>query len=125
PRREERPTAMPDHPDTPPGRLLVVDDEVSLMVALRDTLRDEGYQVTGVTSGADALAALRLGVYDLLLTDLMMPKMDGVTLLREALAIDQRLVGMVMTGHGSVPTAVEAMKIGAIDYVLKPFKLGA
>ena len=106
-----------------PSRLLVVDDEVSLMVALRNTLRDEGYDVTGATSGAEALAVLRAGGCDVLMTDLMMPQMDGIALLRQALAVDPNLVGIIMTGHGSVPTAVEAMKTGAIDYVLKPFKL--
>lgn len=106
-----------------PGRLLVVDDEVSLMVALRNTLQDEGYQVTGVSSGAEALAALRQTEFDLVLADLMMPAMDGIALIREALAAHPRLVAIIMTGHGSVATAVEAMKVGAIDYVLKPFKL--
>ncbi len=111
---------MPNHA---PGRLLVVDDEVSLMVALRNTLQDEGYQVTGVSSGAEALAALRQTEFDLVLADLMMPAMDGIALIREALAAHPQLVAIIMTGHGSVATAVEAMKVGAIDYVLKPFKL--
>jgi signal transduction histidine kinase len=108
-----------------PGRLLVVDDDPALMAALRATLRDEGYQVTGVTSGAEALELLAGRGFDLLLTDLMMPRMDGIALLHQALAIDRNLAGIVMTGHGTIPTAVEAMKAGAIDYVLKPFKLGA
>lgn len=111
--------------DPPDGRLLIVDDEVSLMIALRNTLRDEGYQVEGFTSGGEALAALRAGGFDAMLADLMMPGMDGIALLRQALAIDPHLAGIVMTGHGSIPTAVEAMKAGAVDYVLKPFKLGA
>jgi signal transduction histidine kinase len=111
--------------DTPDGRLLIVDDEASLMVALRNTLRDEGYQVEGFTSGEEALAALQPGGFDVILSDLMMPGMDGITLLRRALAIDPHLAGIVMTGHGSIPTAVEAMKVGAVDYVLKPFKLAA
>ena len=107
------------------GRLLVVDDEISLMTALRDTLRDEGYRVTAVSSGAEALAALKHGEFDLVLTDLVMPKMDGIALLKDAFAIDPALVAMIMTGHGSIPTAVEAMRTGAIDYVLKPIKLHA
>jgi two-component system sensor histidine kinase/response regulator len=104
-------------------RLLVVDDEVPLMTALRNTLRDEGYQTTGARSGAEALALLQAGEFDVIMTDLLMPEMDGITLLRQALVLDPNLVGIVMTGHGSIPTAVEAMKAGAIDYVLKPFKL--
>lgn len=107
-----------------PARLLVIDDETRLMNALCNTLRDEGYEAVGVSSGAEALAALEVGRFDLVLTDVMLPKMDGITLLRKALAIDPQLVAIVMTGHGTIPNAVEAMKVGAIDYVLKPFNLG-
>jgi signal transduction histidine kinase len=107
------------------GRLLVVDDETSLMAALRNTLREEGYKVTAVASGAEGLEALRREEFDLVLTDLVMPKMDGIALLKSAFEIDPRLVAVIMTGHGSIPTAVEAMRTGAIDYVLKPIKLRA
>jgi DNA-binding NtrC family response regulator len=107
------------------GRLLVVDDEVELMAALRETLGDQGYEVVGVTSGLDALQALHDKPCDILLTDLMMPEMDGIQLLRKALEIDPNLVGIIMTGQGTIQTAVEAMKLGAFDYVLKPFKLQA
>ena len=93
------------------------------MAALRATLSDEGYQVTGATSAAEALGSLETGDYDVILTDLMMPQVDGIGLLRQAFARDPDVVGIVMTGHGSIPSAVEAMKAGAIDYVLKPFKL--
>jgi len=110
-------------PLRPTGRLLVVDDEAPLMTALCMTLRDEGYAVTGVTAAADALKALAQGEFDLIMTDLMMPEMDGITLLTEALVIDPGLAVIVMTGHGTIPSAVSAMKAGAIDYVLKPFKL--
>jgi len=112
-------------PNRSNGRLLVVDDEESLMTALRNTLREEGYRVTGVASGAEALAALRQGEFDLILTDLVMPKMDGIALLKDAFAIDPGLVAIIMTGHGSIRTAVEAMRTGAVDYVLKPIRLHA
>lgn len=105
------------------SRLLIVDDEEFHMQALCDTLRDHEYEVTGFTSAEKALAAVREGEFDLLLTDLMMPEMDGISLLREAQEIDRDLVGVVMTGHGAIDTAVEAMKAGALDYILKPFKL--
>jgi hypothetical protein len=107
------------------ARLLIVDDEAALMGALCKTLRDEGYAVTGATSGAEAIALLKDGGFDLLMTDLMMPRMDGIALVRQALTRDPGLVAIVMTGQGSIPTAVEAMKTGAVDYVLKPFKLSA
>ena len=104
-------------------RLLIVDDEAAQMTALCDTLEDHGYGTTGFTSAKEALAVLRGQEFDLVLTDLMMPEMDGITLLRAALDMDVNLVGIVMTGHGSIDTAVEAMKGGALDYILKPFKL--
>jgi len=106
-------------------KLLVVDDEVRQMTALCNTLRDQGYETTGFSAGQPALEALRSTKFDLLLTDLMMPEMDGITFLRAALALDPTLVGVVMTGHGTIETAVEAMKSGALDYILKPFKLSA
>lgn len=112
-------------PTPPAGRLLVVDDEQALMTALRNTLRDEGYAVRGVTSGAEALAAMREEKFDLVLTDLVMPKMDGLALLPGLLAIDPHLAAIIMTGHGSIPSAVAAMQSGAIDYVLKPIRLNA
>jgi len=106
-------------------RLLVVDDEARQMEALCRTLTPEGYDVTGCSTPGDALAALRDQSFDVLLTDLMMPGMDGVELLAAALEIDPDLVGVMMTGHGTVGTAVNAMKIGALDYILKPFNLSA
>ncbi len=105
------------------GRLLVVDDEVELAAALCESLRGEGFEAQGFSDPAAALDALREGEFDVLLSDLMMPGTDGVQLLREALAVDPNLVGIIMTGQGSIPTAVEAMKAGAFDYLLKPFRL--
>ena len=105
------------------ARLLVVDDEVAQMQALCNTLEYEGYRPTGFSSAKQALAQLRPGEHDLLLTDLMMPEIDGIELIRSARATDPELAGVVMTGHGTIDTAVEAMRVGALDYVLKPFKL--
>lgn len=105
------------------GNILVVDDEVELKNVLVEALVSQGYQTTGVNSGAEALAAIRTQAFDAVLTDLMMPGMDGVALVQEALQIDPHLVCIVMTGQGTIQTAVEAMKVGAFDYVLKPFRL--
>jgi diguanylate cyclase (GGDEF)-like protein/PAS domain S-box-containing protein len=110
---------------TPLARILIVDDETALMQALCNTLRDQGYETTGFSSGEDALNALQDTQFDLLLTDLMMPGMDGVQLLSGALKIDPQLVGILMTGMGTIETAVQAMQAGALDYVLKPFKVSA
>ena len=111
--------------DTRRTRLLIVDDEAALMRSLCDTLRDHGYETTGTVSALEALEALRTSSFDLLLADLSMPEMDGIALLREALRIDGLLIGVIMTGGGTVGTAVEAMRSGAYDYILKPFKIGA
>jgi two-component system sensor histidine kinase/response regulator len=105
------------------GRLLIVDDEAAQMKALCETLELEGYLTTGYSSPRQALAELREGQVDMLLTDLMMPEMDGITLLNAARQIDGNIAGVVMTGHGTVDTAVKAMQDGALDYILKPFRL--
>jgi signal transduction histidine kinase/FixJ family two-component response regulator len=105
------------------ARLLIVDDEAALMTALCKTLELEGYVTTGFTSAREALKQLAESEFDVLLTDLMMPEMDGIALLRAAQEIDRDLVGIVMTGHGTIDTAVKALQSGALDYVLKPFRL--
>lgn len=105
------------------GRLLIVDDEHQLMNVLCERLTEQRYKSVGFTSSRDALEEFREHDFDVLLSDLMMPEMDGVSLVRAALEIDPSLVAIIMTGHGTVQTAVEAMKLGAFDYVLKPFKL--
>jgi len=110
---------------TTEARLLIVDDETALMQALCDTLRDQGYDVVGCSSGEAGLAEMQKAPFDLLLTDLTMPGMDGITLLRAALQIDPTLVVIMMTGAGTIGSAVEAMQSGALDYILKPFKLSA
>jgi signal transduction histidine kinase len=107
------------------AKILIVDDEAAQMKALCNTLKDQGYETTGYGSARAALEQIVAGRFDLLLTDLMMPEMDGITLLRSALQKDPNLVGVIMTGEGTIATAVSAMKSGALDYILKPFKLSA
>ncbi|HEY4263514.1 MAG TPA: response regulator, partial [Schlesneria sp.] len=111
--------------ESPCSKILIVDDETAHMKALCHTLEGEGYKTTGFSAPASALAAVEAGQFDLLLTDLMMPGMDGIALLRAARLKDPHLAGIVMTGEGTIATAVEAMKTGAMDYILKPFKLSA
>ena len=106
-----------------PPKVLIVDDEAPHLRALCDTLGQEGYLTRGFTSGLEALATLREQPFDVLLTDLMMPQIDGIALLRACHEIDRDLACIVMTGHGTIATAVEALKAGALDYVLKPFKV--
>ncbi|HEX9014274.1 MAG TPA: GAF domain-containing protein, partial [Anaerolineaceae bacterium] len=107
------------------GRVLIVDDETELTAALTEMLARQGYETQGFNNGREALVALNESNFDILLADLMMPEMDGITLLKTAQEIDPNLVGIIMTGQGTVQTAVQAMKSGAFDYLLKPFKLNA
>ena len=107
----------------PRGKLLVVDDEVELMKALCESLGEQGFDARGLSDPTRAPDELRAGGYDVLLSDLMMPGTDGIQLFRQALEIDPLLVGVIMTGQGTIQTAVEAMKAGAFDYVLKPFRM--
>ena len=111
--------------ENPRAKILVVDDETAQMKALCDTLRDRGYETTGFVSAKAALKAMEQTKFNLLLTDLMMPEMDGIALLQAAKQKDANLVGIIMTGEGTIATAVEAMKSGALDYILKPFRLKA
>jgi len=115
----------PDPSSLQRGKILVVDDEIELTNALCEMLSSQGYDPKGFTRGQDALEALQNEDFDVLLADLMMPDIDGITLLKAATEIDPHLVGIIMTGQGTVQTAVDAMKVGATDYILKPFKLGA
>lgn len=104
------------------ARLLIVDDDTAQMRALCDTLELAGYATQGYSSPQQALAALRSGEFELLITALMMPEMDGITLCNAARQLDPTLAVIVMTGHGTIDTAVRAMQGGALDYILKPFQ---
>jgi hypothetical protein len=106
-----------------PARILIVDDEEPHVTALCDTLTNHGYETVGFSSAKEALAAARATKFELLLADLTMPEMSGIDLLQTAHKLDPDLVGIIMTGQGTIATAVEAMRVGALDYILKPFKL--
>jgi len=102
-------------------RILVVDDELIMRDSLRAWLEDEGFAVDMAASGPEALNHLSKQAYGLMLVDIKMPGMDGVELLQKAKEVFPDLVVVMMTAYATVETAVEAMKIGAIDYLLKPF----
>jgi PAS domain S-box-containing protein len=104
------------------GRLIVVDDEVETLTPLCDLLSEWGYEVAGYASCNEALEALKKQDFDMLLTDLVMPEMDGIELIKAATKIDPILICIIITGKGTIQTAVEAMKLGAFDYVLKPIE---
>ena len=104
-------------------KTLVVDDEEIVRSFLIDVLTDEGYQVTAVSSGDEAVKMMTKENYDLIITDIKMPGTDGMEVLRVAKARDPNQNVIVMTGYASTETAVESMKLGAADYITKPFNL--
>ncbi len=105
------------------ARVLVVDDEKSMRDLLSITLEKEGYEVLTAAGGEAAIEALRRDATDAVITDLRMPKVDGLQVLRAAKEISPDVAVIVITAVASTETAVEAMKLGAYDYITKPFKL--
>jgi response regulator RpfG family c-di-GMP phosphodiesterase len=104
-------------------RVLVVDDEKFIREILAEFLGMEGYVVRTAEDGAAALQELARTHYDLVISDLKMPRMGGIELLGEVSRIDPNALTVIMTGFGTVETAIDAMKRGAYDYILKPFKV--
>ncbi|MCU0841413.1 MAG: sigma-54 dependent transcriptional regulator [Thiobacillaceae bacterium] len=103
--------------------ILLIDDEAIALTNLTHVLKREGYAVTACKDGAEGLAALRRGDFDLVLTDLRMPGVDGMEVLREARLTHPDVPVIMITGHASLDSAVEAMKAGAYHYIAKPFRL--
>ena len=104
-------------------RILVVDDEESIREFLEIMLRKEGYEVTCAEDGKQALDVVKKRSFDLVISDMQMPNMTGMDLLREVKAQYPDMLFMMITAFGTTETAVEAMKFGAYDYILKPFKI--
>ena len=102
------------------GKILIVDDEPDFLESLEWRLRKRGYQVLLAASGDIALDILRSEGVDILIVDIRMPGMDGIELIRRAMGLDPDLQSIVITGHGGVDTAIEAMRLGAINYLRKP-----
>ena len=103
--------------------ILVVDDEESILTSLSSILQDEGYEVTVAKNGAEALRVYTMDPPDLMLLDIWMPEMDGMETLRRVRELVPTAQVMMMSGHGSIETAVKAIKLGAYDYIEKPLSL--
>ena len=104
-------------------RILIVDDELSMREMLHIVLRRDGYEVVLAKDGKEAVAHLQERHFDLLLSDIRMPDISGVDVLRAAKEINRDLVAFMMTAFASTNTAVEAMRLGAVDYFVKPFSM--
>ena len=104
-------------------KILVVDDEMSIRESLSGWLQQDGYQVETADGGPSALTKTREKRFDIMLIDVKMPEMDGLTLLKKIKEVDPDTAIVMMTAHGAIQDAVEAMKFGAFDYLLKPFDL--
>ncbi|MCX6537598.1 MAG: sigma-54 dependent transcriptional regulator [Acidobacteria bacterium] len=113
---------MATDPVTRQGTILVIDDEEIMREILETLLRREGYEVRLASSGAEGLDLVRSVPVDAAVVDVMMPRMDGLTVLDEIKKIDEDIAVIMITAFASVDTAVAAMKRGAFDYVTKPFK---
>ncbi|HZN49276.1 MAG TPA: sigma-54 dependent transcriptional regulator [Methylomirabilota bacterium] len=105
------------------AKILVVDDEPSILKLLKEALTQWGYQVACVGTGAEALEAIRTELFDAAITDIRMPEMSGLDLLREIKRHDESIEVVVMTGYPTIASAVEALKEGAYDYLSKPLIL--
>jgi DNA-binding NtrC family response regulator len=101
-------------------KIMVVDDELSVRESLREWFLEDGFQVETAEDGAKALAKMSAGPYDIIVIDLKMPGMDGITLQKRIREIDKNAAIVILTAYASVETAVEALKAGAYDYVTKP-----
>ena len=125
-----RPSTAPSSTDTQTNveasvkpRILIVDDEPSMREMLRIVLRRDGYDVTVAANGTQAIDILKRERVDLLLSDIRMPDLSGVDVLRTAKDVNRDLIAFMMTAFASTDTAVEAMRLGAADYFTKPFSM--
>ncbi|MBS1113869.1 MAG: Fis family transcriptional regulator, partial [Nitrospirae bacterium] len=104
-------------------KILIAEDEDISLNNILDTLRDEGYDVSGTKDGTEALQKIEKGNFDVLITDIKMPGLSGIELLEKVKEEYPDIEVIIITGFGSIGSAVDAMKKGAFDYITKPFDL--
>jgi len=102
------------------SRILIVDDELDSAKPLCDILSEWDYDAVCLTSGKDALEAIKERSFDILLIDLVMPEIGGIELIKAARGIDPHLICIIITGRATIQSAIEAIKVGAFDFTLKP-----
>ncbi|HXI10570.1 MAG TPA: response regulator [Thermodesulfobacteriota bacterium] len=104
-------------------RILITDDDGDLRELLTEAVKNWGYDVSVAKDGEESLRKLRMERYDIVITDLMMPGMDGLTLLKKVKELDKEILVIIITGYATIETAVKAIETGAYDYIAKPFRL--
>ena len=105
------------------GRVMVVDDEENIREVLSNYLESMNYEVDTTEDGQEALNKYQKGDFDLIISDLLMPNIDGLELLKRIREIDKDVIFLMITGYPSIETAVDAIKKGAYDYITKPFHM--
>jgi len=105
------------------GKILLVDDEVAFTTSMAKLLRVRGYQVKTAKSGKEAILLLEAENFDVVVLDLKMPGMDGIATLNEIKKLKLHTETLILTGHGSIDSALEAFNLGAYDYLTKPCAL--
>jgi DNA-binding NtrC family response regulator len=113
-----------ENQETPDGiSVLIADDEADLLYVLREALDVPPFEVTTTQDGETALRLLQERHFDVVITDLLMPGADGLEVLRQASSLPHEVLVVIITGHASVETAIEAIRHGAYDYIRKPFRI--
>ncbi|MEQ8937382.1 MAG: response regulator, partial [Gammaproteobacteria bacterium] len=102
--------------------VLIVEDDKDLQEALTDTIELAGYKALTADNGEDALGVLQSEKIDMVISDVQMARMDGIRLLKRIKSLQPEMPTLLMTAHGSIQQAVDAMHIGAVDYLVKPFE---
>jgi len=105
------------------GRVMVVDDEENIREVLSNYLESMNYSVDTAEDGQEALKKYKKGDFALIISDLLMPNIDGLELLKKIREIDKDVIFLMITGYPSIETAVDAIKKGAYDYITKPFHM--
>jgi DNA-binding NtrC family response regulator len=104
-------------------KILLIDDSPDILTHLSEYLKNEGYEVEASTDGEKAISMIERKCYDIILTDLMMPNIDGMEVLKYVTQHSRESICMILTGYGTIKNAVEAVKLGAFDYLTKPIKM--
>ena len=102
------------------AKILLIDDDKLILKLLKKELGDAGYEVKTAEGGVDGFEKFKSGSYDLLITDYMMPDIDGIELMQKVKAIDPDFPVIIFTAYGTVKNATDALRLGAVDYIEKP-----